>query len=135
MNLKHIAKLNAVGFGKSDHYSEAVHIQEWIDTGQGWNGIIIPRVKGNIAGFAMWAFYDGAIHVERRAVYKKYRGLGLGTKLTKKVMALGIKYGYHYDTYCANWNIASINGNIKCGCLITKIGEQFTELSTKRREK
>lgn len=132
--MKQIANLNAVGFGKDDHYSKAKNIQEWVDAGQGWNGIITETVKGKLAGFAMWSFYDGAIHMERRAVYKKYRGLGIGTKLTKRVIAYGAKFDFPFDTYCANWNIASINGNIKCGCLITKIGVEFTNLSTRKRK-
>ena len=130
-----IAKINKQGFGRDDMYSKPENIQEWINCGQGWNGITTVIVKGNLAGFSMWSFYDGAIHTERRAVLKKYRGLGLGNKLTRKVIAIGAKYGYHYETYAANWNLASINSSIKCDCFITKIGKEFTHLSNKKRIK
>lgn len=134
--LELIALCNVHGFGQEDYYSKAENIHEFLeDYGIENAGIITTKVKGKIAGFVLWYIEDNSINICRRAVYENYRGLGLGVKLTKATMKVGVSFGAHFETYAANWNIASINSSIKCGCYITKIGKDFTSLSNKKRVK
>ena len=132
---RRIGQLNREGFGADDAYSSKGVIRDYVEGCPESAGLIVTRIKGDIMGFLMWYINNGAINTGRRAVDKKCRGLGLGVKLTQKVIDLGYKMGYHYDTYCDIWNLASINSNIKCGCFVTKIGVEWISLSTKRRGK
>lgn len=134
--LNSIAKCNIHGFGIEDYYSKAENISDLLTSyGEDESGIIPVNVKGELAGFVLWYIENDTINICRRAVYKKYRGLGLGIKLTKDTIKTGKLLGVPFATYAANWNLASINSSIKCGCFITKIGNDFTSLSTKKRDK
>jgi len=131
-----IALCNSEGFGGVDYYSKGENIAEFLNEYEiETAGIVTTKVKGKIAGFVLWYIENNAINICRRAVYEKYQGLGLGVKLTKQTMKIGLSFGAHFETYASNWNLASINSSIKCGCYITKIGKDYTCLSNKKRVK
>jgi GNAT superfamily N-acetyltransferase len=132
-DFKTISQLNVIGFGFDDTYSSPTDIRDYLIEYPEETGLILERVKGEIAGFLFWEVEEDSINTIRRAVDPKYRGLGFGVSLTRKVIQLGEDMGCYYNTYCATDNLASINSNIKCGCFVTSISENWICLSTQKR--
>jgi len=127
---KKLAQLNAACFGKGDEMSKAEKIQEFDNFKH--HGIEKEIVKGEIVGYVLWYItHDNYITIYRRGVSKTARGLGLGVKLTDKVIAKGKEHGVDFWTYAARNNLPSINSSIKAGCKIHKINDLWVELIRK----
>jgi len=131
MNYKKLSQLNKECFGSKDEMNSIEKLQEW-NTEQ-HHGIITEQDKaGNFLGYVLWYITnDGYITIYRRGVAKSARGLGLGIKLTRRVIAEGINQGLHFWTYAHKTNLSSINSSIKCGCEIYKISQHWCELVKK----
>ena len=120
--IREIAKLNARCFEKSDMYSnkEEVEKLDWY----------VEEEDGKLVGYIL--FKEEKHHVEcvRRGVMRKHRRLGVGLKLTRKVIRRAKRLGKHYKTYAAIDNLASINSNIRAGCFVESIDRDWICLSS-----
>ena len=128
---KAVARLNKQGFnidGVKDTYSKWKNLRDYIEDNPKFSGLLLKKVKGKIVGYLFWSFDGVAMRTNRRAVDKACRGKGYGVLLTARLIKKAAKWGFPYQTYAANWNLASINSSIKCGCKIKKIGKRWTHL-------
>lgn len=126
--LAKISSLNAKGFTLEDSYSNVLVLTDFLNDCKEFGGLFIIYKDKSIIGFLMWQFTGDGIHTVRRYIDQNYRGLGLGSKLTKRVIKLANKWGFKYKTYAAHYNLASINSSIKCGCIVSKITKKWIHL-------
>ena len=127
MNYKQLAKLNALCFGDDDELSSEQAMLEFDTTPH--HGSFIEMEKGKILGYVLhYITCEDTITIYRRGVSQAARGLGLGMKLTTRVISYGLHEGYPFWTYAHKTNLASINSSIKCGCKVLKIRGQWVEL-------
>lgn len=125
---KRAAFLNAQGFESSDEYSDWKKLRDFIESNTEFTGLLFKRVNHVIVGYLFWSFDGTSLKTNRRAVAEQFQGCGYGVELTRRIIKKANKWGFKYTTYAGNWNLASINSSIKCGCKITKIGKRWTHL-------
>ena len=131
--LKAIEKLAVECFGEEDYYSSVDSLLQTLYLHNGT--LLVERVAGEIVGYNLLTEEDGALHCTRRGVAKAFRRKRIGSKLTKKGIKFAHSKGLPYRTYCAHYNIASANSNIRCGLVLEKVTKDWLHLVIYPRSK
>ena len=125
---KQCAVLNRIGFGWNDKdaYSNMNTLKTYVENNNA--GLFLVKVNGKIVAFLMWAFNGKSYETVRRVVAKTHRRMGLGSTLVNNLIKKAHDLGFDYTTYAGVWNIGSINSNLKCGCLVTKVTKDWVHM-------
>ena len=124
-----VCRINAEHFGSDDAYSDLGEVLKLIRFDGG--GYFVEKREGQIVAFMIYQITGDHMDCVRRGVTQSAKRQGLGVKLTKKAIRLSNKLNKVYKTYCAVDNLPSLNSNIKCGCRITFIDENWVYLEKK----
>lgn len=128
-----ITHINVERFGEEDEFSDEDVLLRLLTLDGG--GYFIETRRNKIVGFLVYQLHKDHMSCERRAVTRFFDGKGIGSKLTRKAIRMAKEYDLDYTTYCATYNLGSINSNIKCGCRITSIDEQWVHLIRKVKKR
>lgn len=126
--LKAIVQLNKACFGQDDYYSSAAYVLHMVHLEDGVYFSHRDPASKEVVGYIMITVKDGVAHCSRRGVLSSARSSGLGTKLTRKAIKWAHNKGLDYQTYTALDNYASMNSNIKAGCKVKKVDENWVTL-------
>lgn len=124
-----VSGLNSLHFGEKDIYSDAITLGRDIESGKveliiELGGEIDTLTGTNsydivVEGYAIFHCTPEFLECIRRGVRTKGKGLGL--TLTKRLIKIADSRGLIFFTYAHRDNLASINSNIRAGCVITKM--------------
>lgn len=125
-----VTEINAEHFGNDDAYSDVGNVLKLIHFDQG--GYLVEYLDGQVAGYLLYDVKGDKLSCVRRGVTRSAKRKGLGLKLTKRAIKLSIELDKVYKTYCSVNNMPSLNSNIKCGLVVTRIDEDWVYLETKK---
>ena len=120
-----ICAINQECFTSDDPYSSVGYAQQF--------SRLVVKVEGKVVGYILYQVLPTHIESLRRAVTKEYRGIGIGSQLTKRLTKIADKQGKDIFTYVSKSNLASLNSNFKCGYRITDIAADWVYITYKHK--
>ena len=122
-DIKRVAEMNSECISFEDTYSD----YDWLlsQVRKQNLAIILARVDGEISGYLIYRVCSEHIESVRRGVSGKFRRRGVGTKLSKKLIAVSTRLKKPIYTYVSKSNLKSLNGNLKVGYLIDWIDPEW----------
>lgn len=123
--INQIILINKECFLTDDYYSDSSN-----HTGDEFE-YLVEKDGGEVVGYIIFKEFPTHIESLRRALTKEARGLGLGVKLTKRLIRTAKLRQKDIYTYVSKTNLPSLNSNIKCGYRIYDFGKDWVYLRYK----